>query len=1109
MYKNLRDGNKDQCVLISGESGAGKTEASKKVMEYIAAVSRAGGAVGRVAGLLLGSNPILEAFGNAKTIRNDNSSRFGKYMEIVFDYRAVPFGGRITNYLLEKVRVVQRSKSERSFHIFYMMLAGLKDDELRQLGLERKPEAYAYLKMSECFVVEGFNDKQEMDRVVSAMKILGFTAEIQSSIWRTLAGILLLGNVEFLPGKASDSSVPKDPAKIAQVASLWKVDKEGLQSALISRTFATAGGNKQTMRKGGVNSPLTVEGACDARDALAKAMYSGLFDFAVAQLNKAMAPPDALAKRLTLGILDIYGFEIFEDNSFEQFCINWCNEKLQQYFIELTLKEEQEDYAREGIEWTAIEYFNNKVIVDLIEQLPAKAGVQGGPKAGLLALLNEACVLKNTSDEAFLLKIAADHKENKFFEVPNLSKGKPTTFQIKHYAGAVAYKANGFLDKNNDQVFSDQRKLIESSEDATIRLLMQNASTDEVKRPESAGSKFKVSLNELIATLSKCRPSYVRCIKPNETKSALKADPERFRHQISYLGLLENLKIRKAGFCNRQTYEDFLQRYKMTVPRGKGSCWPVWKGSAKEGCMVIIKHFKWDAEMFRLGKTKVFIRKPKELFALENARVQALPMVATMIQSGYRGHLARVYWHHAKAALAIQKKVRGYKCVVSYKQKIAAMKIAAAIRAEAERRRLEKVRAIAVVQSFIRFRSAKIRHEELKLILTIQSAVRAKLERRKFTNATATFKIQTLAKAKFERQFLREQLAGIMIKKNLKLMVRRKWLKALIHLYAHAKRSNQWGRGLHGRWKEFRAPVKVDVKLFDRMEETWRYRLLLGSIKGREGVYREKVLAYDTFRNKKPWEPGALWGDHNYLASELNPTQGEFKASFAVMPNGDKKVYFSDLVDKMNPNGKMVERGIMLTEKGFYRMTPGKYKPDKHNELADIKGISLTTQNDNLVVLHHATSRDSVINFGAVIGSLKKPQLRRTRSFSDIGGKRRSSLLVMEEVIPAAAPAAAAPATRERVGSVAVGGVEVSKEGDDEAERYSEFVTTILVAMSDAKLPLPPVTFNDQINVNVSKKGEPKLVPIRAVPGKDAGKEVPNSFWETGKNEHVIYFSKK
>ncbi len=970
---------------------------------------------------------------------------------------------------------------------------------MKQLGLDRKPDTYNYLKRSECYAVDGFNDKQEMERVVNAMKILGFTPDIQNSIWRTLAGILLLGNVEFVPGQGADSSVPKDPAKIRQIAALWKVSPEGLESALISRTFATAGGNKQTLRKGGVNSPLTVAGANDARDALSKAMYSGLFDFAVAQLNKAMAPPDALAKRLTLGILDIYGFEIFDDNSFEQFCINWCNEKLQQYFIELTLKEEQEDYAREGIEWTAIDYFDNKVICDLIEQAPGKAGAQGAAKAGLLALLNEACVLKNTSDEAFLLKIAADHKENKYFEVPGLSKGTPTAFVVKHYAGSVAYKAAGFLDKNNDQVFSDQRKLIEESEDLTIRLLMQNASTDEVKRPDSAGSKFKTSLQNLIATLSKCRPSYVRCIKPNETKSALKADPERFRHQISYLGLLENLRIRKAGFCNRQTYDDFLLRYKMTVPRGKGSCWPIWKGSAQEGCMIIIKHFKWTPDMYRLGKTKVFIRKPRELFGLENARVNAMPMVATMIQSAYRGHLARVYWHHAKAALAIQKKIRGYKCVVSYEQKLAAMRIAAAVRAVWERRRIEKMRATMLIQAHIRHAAAVVRHEDLKKIVVIQAAVRARLERRKFTNATATFKIQTLVKAKLERRHFREQVAGAMIKKNIRLYVRGKWLKKLIHLYAHAKRSNQWGRGLAKRWGEFKAPVAVDSRPFFRMEETWRYRHLLASIKGREGVYREKVLAYDTFKDKKPWEPGALWGDHNYLASVLNPTKDAFAEAFATMPTGDKKVYFSDLVDKMNPNGKMVERAIMLTEKGFYRMTPGKYKADKHNELSDITSITLSKQNDNLVVLHHGSSRDSVINFGAVIGSLKKPQLRRTRSFSDIGGKRRSSLLIEEQSDLTEPP-------RDRSGSVAPGNIpaEVKKEGDDEAERCSEFVTQVIMAMTDAKLPPPRVEFTNEISVNIAKKGEPKMVTVRAVPNKD----MPNSFWETGKTEHIVYCSK-
>ena len=291
------------------------------------------------------------------------------------------------------------------------------------------------------------------------------------------------------------------------IAKLWRVEPANLEGSLITRTFATGVGNKSTLRKGGVNSPLSVEGALFARDALAKAMYSGIFDAVVEQLNKAMTPPEELKKRLTLGILDIYGFEIFEDNSFEQFCINWCNEKLQQYFIELTLKMEQEEYEREGIEWQQIDFFNNQVIVDLIEQPAAKAGVTNGPKAGLLALLNEACTLKNVTDQQWLENIVKTHSDHAHFIDPNAAKkgAKQAAFSIKHYAGDVTYQVASFVDKNNDTIYSDQRKMVETSGDLFVATLMKNQSTDDVKRADSAGTNFKKSLAELIETLSRCR----------------------------------------------------------------------------------------------------------------------------------------------------------------------------------------------------------------------------------------------------------------------------------------------------------------------------------------------------------------------------------------------------------------------------------------------------------------------------------------------------------------------------------------------------------------------------------------------------------------------------
>jgi hypothetical protein len=377
--------------------------------------------------------------------------------------------------------------------------------------------------------------------------------------------------------------------------------------------------------------------------------------------------------------------------------------------------------------------------------------------------------------------------------------------------------------------------------------------------------------------------------------------------------------------------------------------------------------------------------------------------------------------------------------------------------------------------------------------IRLQGVIRARELRFRYAERRAIVKIQASIRMQHERGQYDLIKSAKLIKRTLRACLVRRFLRELIGVYKGAARSNQWGRGLRDRWPK--APCVVNVDLLLRMESAWRVKRLLSSIKGREGVYREKVLAYDTFRGKKPWEPGALWGDHNYLASELNPTQAAFKSAFAVLPSGDKKVYFSDLVDKMNPNGKMVERAIMLTEQGFYRMTPGKYKPDKHNELADIKAISITTQNDNLVVLHHGSLRDSVINLTFYIGSGAKKQLRRTRSFSNIGGKGQSVLL-------AGARQSMPPNNNNNNNNDPMLGLDAV--GDDESERHSEFVMTILMAMKEANLPAPLVTFTDHISINVSKKGDPKMVSIRAVPKTS----VPNSTWEVGK-DHTIYSSQK
>lgn len=517
-------------------------------------------------------------------------------MEISFDFAGAPQGGRITNYLLEKVRVTQRNVGERSFHIFYQMLTGLDGGELSRLHLTSNCDDFSFLKKSQCHKVQGMDDKKEFRRVRDAMKSLQLSPESQSQIWSLLAAILLLGNVEFVaPGNNKDKSAIKNKDVVQKIAGLLKVKPGPLDAALTSRTIKTG---VQT-----INTPLNLVDALASRDAFAKSLYSGLFDWIVEELNKAMCPPNK--KEMTLGVLDIYGFEIFDDNSFEQFCINWCNEKLQQYFIELTLKLEQEEYAREGIAWTPVEYFDNRVICDLIEKKPG----------GILAILDEDCLLANATDESFLDKLTRTVGNHKHFKsqaseqkagVKGAAKLSRDQFVLVHYAGEVAYKVPQFIRKNRDILFNDQVKVINESQDSLVNQVFKNVASDSMKRPDTAGTKFKVngfvfhsplcwlfscssssqaSLAALIATLSKCRPHYVRCIKPNEEKASLKADEERFRHQLRYLGLLENVRVRRAGFCFRQTYEKFLGRYKMTCP----STWIQWRGNAKAGCEEIIR----------------------------------------------------------------------------------------------------------------------------------------------------------------------------------------------------------------------------------------------------------------------------------------------------------------------------------------------------------------------------------------------------------------------------------------------------------------------------------------------------------------------------------------
>ncbi|XP_057470098.1 myosin-8-like [Actinidia eriantha] len=665
-YRQMISEGISQSILVSGESGAGKTESTKMLMHYLAYMGGRAAAEGRtVEQQVLESNPVLEAFGNAKTLRNNNSSRFGKFVEIQFDQQGRISGAAIRTYLLERSRVCQVSDPERNYHCFYMLCAAPPEDvERYKLG---NPRMFHYLNQSNCYELDGVDDSKEYLATRRAMDIVGISSDEQDAIFRVVSATLHLGNIEFAKGIDTDASEPKDDTSrfhLRTVSELLMCDEKSLEDSLCKHVIVT--------RDETITKSLDPDAAAVSRDALAKIIYSRLFDWLVNKINISICQdPDS---KFLIGVLDIYGFESFKTNSFEQFCINLTNEKLQQHFNQHVFKMEQEEYTKEEIDWSYIEFIDNQDILDLIEKKPG----------GIIALLDEACMFPRSTHETFVQKLYQTFKDHKRFSKPKLSL---TEFTISHYAGDVTYQTELFLDKNKDYVVAEHQALLSASRCSFVSGLFPPLPEELSKSSKfsSIGLRFKQQLQALLETLGSTEPHYIRCVKPNNLLKPSIFENYNVLQQLRCGGVMEAIRISCAGFPTRRIFDEFIGRFGILAP-------DVLDGRYDEITASKRLLEKVGLKGYQIGKSKVFLR-AGQMAELDARRIEVLGRSACIIQRKARSYFARKCFSELRlstiqiqalcrgqlarwcydcmrretASLRIQKEARMYLCRKAYK----------------------------------------------------------------------------------------------------------------------------------------------------------------------------------------------------------------------------------------------------------------------------------------------------------------------------------------------------------------------------------------------------------------------------------------------------------
>lgn len=619
-YRNLVANKKDQSILVTGESGAGKTENTKKVIQYLSLIllTPDNQITDDIHNKILQANPILESFGNAKTIKNNNSSRFGKFVKIFFSPLGLISGATIDYYLLEKSRVLHQLKDERNYHAFYQLLKGEDEKTLAEkYNLNLPALEYKYLSASSA-AIPNVDDTREFRILKEAFDIMGFSTEEVESIFSCLALILHLGNVEFTSWKSEQANFTPE-SRIDIIASMLGVLEDELSRNLL-RPKVKAG--REYVQK--LQKAAEVKNTIDA---FAKHLYERIFQFIITRINKSLLCSEVEGENF-IGVLDIAGFEIFDTNSFEQLCINFTNEKLQQFFNHHSFILEQSEYLREDIQWEFIDFgLDLQPTIDLIETKQPM---------GVLEILDEQCILPKASEETFMNKLLDTwgNGESKKFRPNKIKKG----FIIDHYAGLVEYNIENWLQKNTDPVSENLLAVLLLSKNKFIAEMFASLPESDTKRQKpklkTVSQKHKEQLSFLMQQLSSTEPHFVRCILPNLSKKPNKFDKELVLHQLRCNGVLEGIRIARAGYPNKMTFEEFFNRYSLL------NSVDVFTKSVKTNSELILKHIKLDPDCYKIGISKLFF-KNGILGKLEELRDFSLKQIMTNFQSILRGQLAR------------------------------------------------------------------------------------------------------------------------------------------------------------------------------------------------------------------------------------------------------------------------------------------------------------------------------------------------------------------------------------------------------------------------------------------------------------------------------------